>query len=407
MRTTSKISHYHKGIVAFLLAPFLWLQMYFHALEDWLIGMFHDELFNREESRKYSQVTHILAFACFSGFCLLAYYKHLDEYIALILYGLWLINYFSVKFKTGLYVDRPAWARLEHKEDGWEWCLVAKGQPQARENFKQRDVKRVLIAAATYGDETFRNQVMQVWHISIETHDGRQLVVAQEADIQKALNQALELATKLDSRVSILESYGTSAFAEMDIGEFSHDVIAWEKAYQGNTTEIYKNFSSTSFLRWLRLIFHEAGDFIFIAVLAGMMERYGTLLMMMFWDELGLTRPAMVHIEISLPSLLSFFAPEFDWVLQAVIAVTFMVLLHGIYVQSRRHQVLLNEHHVEYLVSGKTKSRLSFNEKLEIVVLKGFDKTSLILLNEQNRLLEITGLEEDEYDQLYTMLLNA
>ena len=391
-----------------LLAPFLWLQMYFHALEEWLISIFYDELFNREESVKYSQTTHLLAFFCFSGFCFLAYYKNLDEYMALVLYGLWLINYCSVKFKAGLYVDKPAWARLERKEDdNWEWSLIVKNQVQARQHFKKKDVKRVVIAAATYGDESFKNQVLQIWHILLETKDGEQWVVSQDADIQKALNQALELAQHFDSSVTILESYGTSPFAEMDIGELHHDVMAWEKAYRGNTVEIYKNFSSTSFLRWFKLIFKEVGDFIFIAVLAGVMERYGTLLMMMFWDELGLARPAIVHIEISFTALLGFFAPEFDWILQVVIAVTFAVLLHGIYKQSRKHQLLVNHHYVEYRIAEKTKERLSFNEKLDVIVLNGFDKTSLILINEQNKLFEISSLEEDEYDELYTMLLNA
>lgn len=371
------------------------------------MGMLYDEIFNREESKQYAQITHILAFLCFSGFCFLAYYRHLDRYLALILYGLWLINHFSVKFKAGLYVDKPAWARLERKEEGWEWCLIVKGQPQERKTFKQRDVKRIVIAAASYGDESFRNQVLQIWHILIETKDEQQCVVYQEADIQKALNQANSLATTFNRKVTILESYGTSSLAEMDIGQLNQEVVAWEKSYQGNTLDVHKSFSSVSFFRWLKLIFSEVSDFIFIAMLAGVMERYGTLLMMMFWDDLGLAPPPMVHIEISFMALLGFFAPDFDWVLQMVFMVTFIVFLHGIVKQSRKHQLLLDDRHVEYRVSGKIKNRLYFNEKLDVIVLKGFDKTSLIIVNEQNRLMEITELEEDEYDELYEMLLTV
>lgn len=70
MRITSKISHYHKGVLALVLAPFLWLQMYFHALQNWLIEILYNELF-RLNKIPYSQMTHFLAFVCFSDFSLL------------------------------------------------------------------------------------------------------------------------------------------------------------------------------------------------------------------------------------------------------------------------------------------------------------------------------------------------
>lgn len=406
MRITSKISHYHKGILALILAPFLWLQMYFHALQEWLLDIIYNELFKLNKIN-YSQTTHLLAFFCFSGFSLLAYHKRLDQYISLILYGLWLINYFSAKFRTGLYVDNPAWVTLDTKEQGWQWSLLVKKQHQPQQNFSYEQVQCVLITAVTYGDESFRNQVLQIWHVHIQTQDGERWVVYQDADIQKALSKAVKLAEQFHSVVKIAESYGTGGLADFDLPLPNRRFVAWNRTFISDTVKIYKNFSTMSIFRWLWAIFEELGDFIFIAVLSGVMQRYGFLLLLLFGDDLGLPPPSLTNIEIRAYTPLHFFAPDFDWVLLMVFAVTMLVLLHSIYKQSRRHEILLNHKRVQYRISGITQASLNFNQHFDVLLLKGFDKTSLIIVNEQYKLLEIKGLEEDEYDELYEMLLTA
>ena len=141
MRITSKISHYHKGAFAMVLAPFLWLQMAFHALEKWIVDILYNELF-RVNKIVYSQTTHFLAFICFSGFSLLAYHKNLDQYLSLTLYGLWLINYFSAKFRIGLYVDTPVWVNLETKPENWQWKMTFRTQRQEQHTLIMRKCGR-------------------------------------------------------------------------------------------------------------------------------------------------------------------------------------------------------------------------------------------------------------------------
>lgn len=52
MRITSKIAYYHKGVPALVVAPFLWLQMYFHALQNRLMEI----LYNRLVLTKYPEL---------------------------------------------------------------------------------------------------------------------------------------------------------------------------------------------------------------------------------------------------------------------------------------------------------------------------------------------------------------
>lgn len=407
MRITSKISHYHKGILALVLAPFLWLQMYFHALQDWLIDMLYNELF-RINKISYSQTTHFLAFLCFSAFSLLAYHKHLDQYISLILYVLWLINYFSTKFRIGLYVDNPAWVSLETKEQHWQWSLLAKKQHQAQHNFAYDQIKCVLIAATTYGDDSFKNQVLKIWHVHIQSKDDRQWVVYQDADIQQALTKAVKLAEQLNTVVKIAESYGTGTLAEFELAALQNQRrVAWKRAFISDTIRIHKSFSTVSIFRWLAAIFAELGDFLFIAILSGFMQRYGALLLLGFGDNLGLKTPTFETVQFNTSGAWGIFSPDFDWILLTVFAVTMVALFHSIYKQSRKYEILLNHKRVQYRVSGNTKASLTLTGCPDVILLKGFDKTSLIIVNEQYKVLEIKDLEEDEYAELYNMLLTA
>ena len=130
--------------------------------------------------------------------------------------------------------------------------------------------------------------------------------------------------------------------------------------------------------------------------------------MLLFGDSLGLSSPQLETIVIDVSSLWwGVFTPDFDRILVLVFSITMLVLLHSIYKQSRKHEILLNHRRIQYRVSGENKGSLTFNQPPDFILLKGFDKTSLIIVNEENRLLEIKGLEEDEYDELYQMLLTA
>ncbi len=406
MRITSKISHYHKGVLALVLAPFLWLQMYFHALQNWLMEILYNELF-RLNKISYSQITHFLAFVSFSAFSLLAYHKHLDQYISLILYALWLINYYSAKFRIGLYVDNPAWVSLETKENAWQWSLTVKKQCQEQHNFDYSQVQCVLITPITYGDDSFRNQVLQVWHVQLQTKDERQWVVYQEADIQKALTKAVSLAEQFNSMVKIAESYGTGKLADFGFGIRNQRGVAWKKTFISDTIKIYKSFSTVSLFRWLGAVFSELADFIFIAITAGFMQRYGLLLLLGFGDHLGLKAPEIENLQLDYSGVFGIFKPDFDWILITVFSVTMLALLHSIYKQTRRYEILLNHKRVQYKISDNLQASLSFTQQPDVMLLKGFDKTSLIIVNEQYKLLEIKGLEEDEYAELYEMLLTA
>lgn len=402
MRITSKISHYHKGIFALLLAPFLWLQMYFHALEVWLLDILYNELFKLNKT-PYSQTTHFLAFICFSAFSLLAYHKKLDQYISLILYGLWLINFLCTKFHTGLYVDKPAWIRLETKEQQWQWSLIIKNKQHVQKFFDYAQIKCVLIAAATYGDDSFKNQVLQTWQVNIQTQDDEQWVVYQNTDIQQALLKAVKLAQQLTTFVKIAESFGTGSLAEVDLEIQSRVVVAWRRNFISDTVRIYKNFSTVSIFRWLAVILSELGDFIFIAVLSGFMQRYGAILLVLFAEDLKLSRPEYIDFG----GKWGVFTPDFDGIVVFIFVITMLVLLHSIYKQNRHYEILLTQKRVQYRISGKLKGSLNTHRRPDYLLLKGFDKTSLIIVNEHYKLLEIKDLEEDEYDELYEMLLTA
>jgi len=397
MRITTKISHYHKGILALLLAPFLWLQMYFYALEAWLFQFMYEQFFNTKDDAHYSQTTHLLAFVCFSAFCLLAYHKSLDDYISLILYGLWLINYLSVRFKTGLYVHKAAWVRLEKKPDCWQWHLIAKNQHQLSQNLTAQTIETVLIAAATYGDKSFRNQVLQIWHVYIQTKDQQQWVVYQEEKIERALSKAVALANQLNTQVKIAESYGTGRLPDMEIEPPNLVIQAWEQHFLGTATLLYKNFSTVSLWRWLKVLFTHIKDFLFIGALSGFMSQYGGLLLVLWGEQLGLQRPEVIYLDG--------FEPNFNLTEVLFFVTTLITLLLAIYQQHCKHCLLISHDSLQYSVSGKQKGTLYFTRKPDIIVLKGFDKTAVIFVNEENKVLEINGLEEYEYDQLYTLWL--
>ncbi len=402
MRITSKISHYHKGTLALCLAPFLWLQLYFFALENWLFQFIYNEIFSHKTTY-YSRFTHLLGFLCFSGFCLLTYHKQVDQYISLFLYSLWLINYYCVKYKTGLYVHKPAYIRLEKKGEGWQWHLLAKNQYQASQFIYPAEIKNVLIAAATYGDMSFRNQLLQIWHVYIQTQDQQQWVIYQEAKISKALIKAHHLAIQLNTQVKIAESYGTGNLPDMQVKPEDFLTHAWHQKQLNTELYLYKSFSTLSLFRWLHILFTQTKDFIFIAVLAGFMSRYGFLLMVLFGENLGLHPPDPIIIDLNPYSVLRILSPDFEKTTVLAFLVSLMVSFKTIYLQNRKHQLLINAQRIQYNIADKKQGRLYLTEKPDIIVLKGFDKASLIFVNSDYQVLEISHLADAEYDELYNI----
>ena len=401
---TAKIPTYRLNLFARVVGPLLWVKNYIDELKDDILQMIWRELFKNE--RDHDQTTHFLAFAGFSIFCLVAY-QGFEDYMVYFFYALWPLDYVvgRYSFKRSGY-ERVS-LKLQAAELTWQ-SRNARGLLTEKYDFKPSQVRGVVVRGTLYEGNAYSSVKTHAWEVFIQTAglEQEEWIIHHEARLQQALRKAVVLARTFDVPLNVADSCGQGSFAETQVepmAEFTKHTL-WRSTDRADGFAIHKSPRTVDVFKLIRAVLDEAGSFIFIAVMSGVMERYGMFLTWMLGPRLGFADPFMLYLDFSFKGIWGFFAPDLDWEFVSILTITALAIFYSAW-KTARHQVFtLTSHHLTYQFGNQREVVLPRAEIRHILLL--YTPEPILLLVSKNQMLLLDNFyDTEEQEELYAKLL--
>jgi hypothetical protein len=373
-----------------------------------ILRMIWAELF-KNEAEQFSELTHLIAFLVFSLLSMLFYhFEGLEDTVILSFFVLWLIDtYFT---KQGLKTNKYERIVLEIKESDVIWKSFTPGESVIKEQFKRAEISQISLVPITHLGGAFRTVQAQVWRIFIIINDIDGYLIYEEKSLTRAFKKARDLADSFKVPLEIANSEGNGEYAADKISTVgnryrqSDDSNVWKTVQTATRVQIYKKFSSATAKKVAKSMLAEAGVFLFIVIMAGVMVRFGMLLTFLIGPTIGIESPTLV-LYLSFTGVLSFFAPKIEWT--SLVALTFAIgmLVHSGFQHSREHRITINHKWLRYCIKGQAITQLSTPDINQLILLKE-PKPALLLIDTHDKFIQIDNLEnEEECEELYYRLL--
>ncbi|HIE02663.1 MAG TPA: hypothetical protein EYP59_20660 [Thiotrichaceae bacterium] len=326
-----------------------------------LLSMIWAELF-KNEANQFSELTHLIAFLVLSVLSMIFYhFEGLEDIVILTFFVLWLIDTYLTK--SGFKTDKYERIVLELKNADLIWKSFTPGERVIKEQFKPADITQISLAPTTHIGGAFRVVQAQVWRIFIVIHDLDGYLIYEEKNVTRAIKKARDLAHYFKVPLEIGNSVGNGDYVAEKISTFgSHyrqtdSSHLWKTAQTSTTRQIYKKFSLAMVKKVIKSVLKEAGVFLFILIMAGVMVRFGMLLTFLIGPQIGLQSPTLV-LHISFTGVLRFFAPKIDFISLITLVFAITMLLYSSFQHSREHRITINHKLLQYRIKGQAIAQL-------------------------------------------------
>jgi hypothetical protein len=384
--------------------PFVKMKALVDEVYEGLLSMIWAELFKHEE-KQFSELTHFIAFLVLSIFSMLFYhFEDLEDIVVLSFFALWLIDvYFT---KRGLKTNQYERIILEIKDSVVTWKNITPSKRVIKEQFKQAEITQISLSPLTLMGGAFRTVQAHVWRVFIIIKDVDGYLIYEEKNATRAIKKGRDLAQHFNVPLEIAHSEGQGEYAAEKISTFGKTGYSnlWQTTQTATTVKIDKTFSITTVKKVLKSILAEAGVFLFIVIMAGVMVRFGLLLTFLIGPTIGIESPTHV-LHISFSGVLSFFAPKIDWISLVAFSFAIMMLISSGWKHSQAHRITIDKKLLRYRIKGQAIAQLSTQNIKQLILLRE-PKPALLLIEDHGRLLEIDHFEdEEEYEELYYCLL--
>jgi hypothetical protein len=404
----SKIPQPKTGFFSLMIWPFVKIKAFIDGVYQGLLSMIWAELF-KNEANQFSELTHIVAFLILSIFSMLFYhFEGLEDTVILTFCVLWLIDNYLTKlsFKTDKY-ERIV---LESKNSDLTWKNFTPGESVINEQFKQTDITQISLTPTMHIGGAFRVVQAQVWRIFIVIHDLDGYLIYEEKNFTRALKKARDLAHNFKVPLEITNSVGYGDYVAEKISSFgSHHRQTdsnnlWKINQASTMVQIDKKLSVAMVKKVIKSVLKEAGVFLFMVIMAGVMVRFGMLLTFLIGPKIGLESPTLV-LYISFTGVLSFFSPKVDFISLFTLAFTMAILLYSGFQHSREHRITISHKWLQYRLKGQAIAQLVTKEINQLILLRE-PKPALLIIDQSDKCIEINKLEdEEEGEALYHQLL--
>ncbi|MEK8021542.1 MAG: hypothetical protein VSS75_032100 [Candidatus Parabeggiatoa sp.] len=404
----SKIPQPKTGFFSLMIWPFVKMKAFIDEVYQGLLSMIWAELF-KNEANHFSELTHIIAFLILSVLSMLFYhFEGLEDIVILSFFALWLIDTYLTKlgFKTNKY-ERIV---LDINNSDLTWKSFTPGEAVFKEQFKRADITKISLAPITHIGGAFGVVQAQVWRIFIVIHDLDGYLIYEEKNFTRALKKARHLADDFKVPLKITNSVGKGDYVAEEMSPFRNQYrqadsnTLWKTIQTSTTVQIYKKFSVTLVKKMLKSVLKEAGVFLFLVIMAGVMVRFGMLLTFLIGPKIGLESPTLV-LYISFTGVLSFFAPKIDYISLMTLAFAIAMLLYSGFQHSREHRITINHKLLRYRIKGQAIAQLVTKDINQLILLRE-PKPALLIIGHSDKCIEIDKLEDDEEaEALYHQLL--
>lgn len=402
----SKIPQPQTGLFSLIIWPFVKMKAFIDEIYQGLLSMIWAELF-KNEANQFSELTHIIAFLVLSVLSMLFYhFEGLEDIIILTFLGLWLVDvYLAKSSQTNKYEQIV----LEINNSDLIWKSATPGARAVREEFKRAEITQISLVPTTYIGGAFGVVQAQVWRIFIVVHDADGYLIYEEKNFSSALKKARDLAHNFKVRLEIANSVGNGDYVAEKMSTLSHygqsnSGSLWKVSKASTAVKIYKKFSFTLVKRIFKSVLTEAGVFLFMVIMAGVMVRFGMLLTFLIGPYLGLESPTLV-LYFSFTGVLSFFAPKIDYISLITLILSIAMLLYSGFQHAREHRITINQKRLQYYIKRQTITQLVTKDINQLILLKA-PKPALLIVDHADKYIQIDKLEdEEEGEELYHQIL--
>jgi len=384
--------------------PFVKMKALVDEVYEGLLSMIWAELFKQEE-KQFSELSHFIAFLVLSVFSMLFYhFEDLEDIVVLSFFALWLIDvYFT---KRGLKTNQYERIILEINDSVVTWKNITLSKRVIKEQFKQAEITQISLSPLTLMGGAFRTVQAHVWRVFIIINDVDGYLIYEEKNATRAIKKGHDLAQHFNVPLEIAHSEGQGKYAAEKMSTFRKTGYSnlWQTTQTATTVKIDKTFSIATVKKLLKSVLAEAGVFLFIVIMAGVMVRFGLLLTFLIGPTIGIESPTLV-LHISFTGVLSFFAPKIEWISLVALSFAIMMLIQSGWKHSQAHRITIDKKWLRYRIKGLAIAQLSTKNIKQLILLRE-PKPALLLIEHHGRLLEIDDLEdEEEYEELYYRLL--
>ena len=385
---TSKIPSVADGLYANLIYPVAVAKTYVEAVYRIILGLLWDELIKGKS--ELDQTGNFIALALFCLFSFLMY--HIGEYagfIILILATVWLLDVQLAKHKYRN-CKRNDLIRLLKSPQGKVTLkkINPEGEVEYVENLKPSEVNHISINQVDRKGGAFQEKVATVWQSSVRFNDQSELLLSEDDHLSQAMKKTRYVSKLLGVPFKFKYSQDpgtvTKSVKKNELGENIKVQL------KGNSLKISTKWSSNMRLGSILKILKESGFFLFLLVVAGVMIKFGGLLIFLY-DRFCGSGMASVNMEFSFFGILSVFEPDWDAVDIGEYALAMALIIRKTLLLAKPQYVSIDKALTRYYINDKLAGECKTGEIDNISLLTN-PEPAIVVLN-ANSSLEVRNLK--------------
>lgn len=402
---SSRIPLCESSLLARVITPLVLLKDYVKELKNDLLRMIWRELFYNEVD--HGQLAHLGAFALFSVFAFLAYHQGVEDYVIYVMYALWPLEFLLSSIAAQQ--TRHGYVNLKVEADRLLWRFNQAGQETETQQLNRFQIRSVILRPMSAEGNPIEHSTLNAWRVFLVTHRGDDYLVHHDTVMGRATRKAAALAKSVGVPLVVEGSCGSGELADHHIEPIvdRNRRGVWRERTTSQGVVIYRNFSSLNLTKLVRTVLDESGSFIFLAIMAGILTRYGMFLAWMLGPKLGISDPFVLYLDLSFSGLLSFFAPQIGWHSATLLGFTLAIVSYSVWRHARECKVLVDERAVRFSLANRRPVSLP-REYIHNILLIDAPTPSILLASKEGKTLLIEDLNDgEEQEELYGKLVQA
>jgi len=347
---TSKIPNVVDGVFAKLIYPVAIVGMYVEAVYRKILGLIWDELLRGEN--ELDQTGNFIAFALFCLFSLLMY--HIEEYagfIILILAGCWLLDvllardrYRNCKRYDSIRLLRSPQGKINLMK------VSPEGEVEYTTDLNPSEVNQISILQVDRKGGAFRGKVATVWQSMIKFNDESELLLAEDSHLFQAMKKTRYVSKLLGVPFKFKYGQDNEPHSESSKKNVLGEYIKVQ--LKDDSLKISTKWTSNMRLGFILQILRESGFFLFILVVAGVMIKFGGLLIFLY-DRFYGSGMSVVNMEFSFLGILSVFEPDWDAVDVGEYALAMALIIRKTLLLAQPQYVTIDRNLTGYYINDK------------------------------------------------------
>lgn len=400
---STKIPYDGDGLFPKLIYPLAIAKIYVETIYRKMLGLIWDELFKGK--RDLNQTGNFIALLVFCVFSLLMY--HIDDYVGYVIAAFAVIWFLDMHLARYYYRNckRNEFIRLIKSPQGK--IVVRKSNPDGKVEYEVEltpsEVNHISIFQVDRRGGAFQEKVATVWQSSLSFNDESEQLFSEDNDLSRALKKVRYLAKLLRVKFHFEHSQNFGPAAQASRGRSAERDIKVEA--KANGFKISTRWISNMRLGFITLVLRESGFFLFLLIVAGVMIKFGGLLIFLYNRFYG-SGMASVNMEFTFLGIISVFEPESDPIDIVEYVLAMALLVRKTLMLSRPQEVSIDRATTRYYLNGNQEGECKTAEIDNVCLQTSPEPT--IILSDSNSTIVVKNLKSrQEFNSFFEKIREA